>query len=156
MSIPTPESKITLRELTADTVWPVLKLEVAESQRNYVAPNAFSIAQAYFERENAWFRGVYAGDTPVGFVMLYVEPENAIYDLWRLMIAEEYQRMGFGTRTVELIIEHVCSQPNAKVLGVSVVPGEDGALEFYQRFGFVETGEIDEGEIVMKLDLTTT
>lgn len=119
-----------------------------------MAPNAFSISQAYFARDNAWFRGVYAHGTPVGFVMLYVEPENGVYDLWRLMIAQPYQRLGYGTRTVELVIDHVRAQPNAVALGVSAVPGDDGPLAFYKRLGFVETGEIADGEIVLKLDLT--
>ena len=36
---------------------------------------AFSIAEAHFS-PLAWFRAVYAGDTPVGFVMLSDDPDG--------------------------------------------------------------------------------
>jgi diamine N-acetyltransferase len=61
---------IALREVTAKTLREVCNLTVSPEQRQFVAPNAISIAQAYFEPA-AWFRAVYADDTPVGFAMLY-------------------------------------------------------------------------------------
>jgi diamine N-acetyltransferase len=64
--------RITLREITEDTLRPVLDMEVTPSQRKMVASNARSIAQAHFSR-HAWFRAIYAGKTPVGFVMLYLD-----------------------------------------------------------------------------------
>jgi diamine N-acetyltransferase len=42
---------------------------VRPEQRGYVAPNAISIARGHFE-PRAWFRAVFADETPVGFVML--------------------------------------------------------------------------------------
>ena len=63
--------EITLKEITEETLRSVLELEVSKDQKKFVAPNAVSIAQAHFSK-NAWFRAIYANDTPVGFVMLYV------------------------------------------------------------------------------------
>ena len=60
---------IQLREITSATLPGILELEVAEHQRGFVATNAESIAEAHFS-ELAWFRGIYAGETPVGFVMI--------------------------------------------------------------------------------------
>ena len=60
-----------------------------------VANNAVSIAQAHFE-PCAWFRGIYANETPVGFIMLYDDPDEPAYFLWRLLVAEEYQGLGYG------------------------------------------------------------
>jgi hypothetical protein len=59
-----------LREVTLDNLRDVLRLTVAAHQEQFVASNAVSIAQAYFYRDSAWFRAIYADDTPVGFVML--------------------------------------------------------------------------------------
>ena len=36
---------------------------------------ARSIAQAHFE-EKAWYRAIYADERPVGFIMLYDDPEE--------------------------------------------------------------------------------
>ena len=146
------EAAVTLQEVTAETVRAVCALEVAPKQRGYVAPNALSIAQAHFEPK-AWFRAVYADDEPVGFVMLHEDTEKSEYFLWRFMVAAEHQGKGYGKRALDLVVEHVRSLPGARVLGSSFVPGEHGPGGFYLSYGFVETGEVDGGEHVIRLDL---
>lgn len=145
-------SQVTLREITADTVRAVCALEVAPEQRSYVAPNAVSIAQAHFE-PRAWFRAIYAGETPVGFVMLDENPDAGEYFLWRLMVAAEHQGRGYGRRALDLVVERVRGLAGARELVSSYVPGDDGPAGFYRRYGFVETGELDEGEAVIRLEL---
>ncbi len=115
-----------------------------------MAPNAVSIAQAHFEPK-AWFRAVYAGEEPVGFVMLYEDPEKPAYHLWRLMIAGEHQRHGYGRAALGLVIERVRSLPGARELLASCVPGEGSPRPFYEGLGFAATGEVDEGEEVLRL-----
>jgi diamine N-acetyltransferase len=149
---PGPGATITLREVTAETVRAVCALRVAPAQEGFVASNAFSIAQAYFE-PRAWFRAIYADETPVGFAMLWDDPEAGEYGLWRFMIAAEHQGKGFGRRALEQIIAHVRARPGARELTLSYVPGDGAAGAFYARLGFVETGEVDEGERVMRLTL---
>lgn len=154
-----PEAAVSLRELTADTFGAVLRLKVAPNQEGFVAPNAASIAEAHFS-PRAWFRGVYAGDVPVGFVMVEVpdpaaaEPESTSWYLWRFMIAAEHQGKGYGRRALETLIDHLRTERGATELLTSCVPGEGSPCPFYRRLGFAETGEIDEGEVVMRLPLT--
>ena len=93
---PRTGATVSLREVTKDNLRDVLRLKVAPEQERFVASNAVSIAQAYFDRDAAWFRAVYAGDTPVGFVMLEVNPAKAEYFLWRFMIDQRFQKLGFG------------------------------------------------------------
>jgi diamine N-acetyltransferase len=145
---------VSLREVTAETVRAVCRLEVRPEQRGFVAPNAVSIAQAYFE-PRAWFRAVYADDTPVGFVMLHDDPEAPEYYLWRFMIAAEHQGKGYGREALDLVVDYVRSRPRATVLLSSYVPGDEGPGEFYRRYGFTETGEVDEDELVIQLELTS-
>lgn len=145
--------EVTLREVTVDTVDEILALKVSPAQQGYVATNAKSIAQAHFYPETAWFRAIYAGDTPVGFVMLSddaVEPE---YALWRFMIDERYQGRGYGREAMALVVEHVRTRPGATALLNTVVPGPGNAIPFYEKLGFVLTGEVDDGELVLRLDL---
>ncbi|RIK27206.1 MAG: GNAT family N-acetyltransferase [Chloroflexi bacterium] len=148
---PGPTATVTLREITKETLHSILRLSVAEHQKHYVATNAVSIAQAYFEREKAWFRAIYADETPVGFLMLYDDPVAAEYFLWRFMIDARYQGYGYGKRALKLLIDHVRSRPGARELGVSCVPGEGSPCPFYEKMGFQYTGAEDEGELVMKL-----
>ena len=147
-----PSTDVTLREVTAETVRAICALDVKPEQRGYVAPNAVSIAQAYFEPK-AWFRAIYADETPVGFVMLHDDPEKHEYVLWRFMIDAAHQREGYGRRALDLVTEYVRGRPGARELVSSYVPGDEGPGGFYLRYGFVETGEVDQGEVVIRLGL---
>src|SRR5690606_3522141 len=157
-ALPTRASGSTLREVTKATVRKICELSVAEGQRKFVANNAESMAQAYFHPE-AWFRAVYADETPVGFVMLE-DPtlvsgsgtEEPIC-LWRFMIDHRYQGLGFGKRTLDLVVDHVRERTALDHILTSCVPGDEGPRNFYRRFGFVPTGEVLDDEIVLRLDL---
>ena len=145
-------SDVALREITKESLDAILALRVTEKQRGFVADNARSIAQAHFS-QHAWFKAIYADETPVGFVMLWDDPAKPEYYLWRLMIDARYQGNGFGQRAVELLIEHVRPRPNATELFTSVVQAEGGPQGFYERLGFELTGDYEDGEAVMRLAL---
>lgn len=146
----TVDAVVSLREVTKDNLGEILRLKVKPEQEKFVASNAISIAQAHFE-EKAWFRAIYADETPVGFLMLYDDPDTTDYFLWRLMIDGRYQGMRFGEQAVTLLIEYVRALPDATELMVSYVPEEGSPEPFYTGLGFVHTGEIHDGEKVMKL-----
>ena len=78
-----PDSIVSLRPVTKDTLRDILRLKVTEAQEHFVANNAVSLAQAHFTPE-AWYRAIYADETPVGFMMLYDDPAKPEYFLWRL------------------------------------------------------------------------
>jgi diamine N-acetyltransferase len=141
---------ISLREITEETLVSILKLKVAPEQEQFVASNAVSIAQAHFSK-HAWFRAIYADETPVGFVMLHDEPAKPEYYLWRYMIDARYQRLGFGRQALQLIIDHVKTRPNATELLLSYVPQEGGPQPFYERLGFTHTGRIVDDEVEMRI-----
>ena len=149
---PTRESVVTLREITRDTVRSVIALETKADQKQFVAPNAVSVAEAHFS-PLAWMRAIYADETPVGFVMLSDDAEKSEYYLWRYMVAAEYQGFGFGSRALQLVIDYVRTRPGAKEMSLSYVPGEGCPRDFYARLGFVDTGEQHGGENVMRLEL---
>jgi diamine N-acetyltransferase len=125
-------------------------LAVEPEQEPFVATNARSIAEAHFE-PHAWFRAVYAGDAPVGFVMAYRDPPETFW-VWRFMIDAAHQGKGYGRRALELLVDEARKDGVGEVK-LSYHPGERSPHEFYTRFGFVDTGEFEEGEIVMRLAL---
>lgn len=142
-----------MKEITADSLFDIIKLNVREDQKHFVAPNSVSIAQAHFS-DVALFRAIYLDDTPIGFVMLDDDPkegENHHYDLWRFMIDKDYQGKGHGKKALEEVIAFIRKETNQKDMSLSVVPGKGSAEPFYQSFGFVHTGEVDEGEKIYKL-----
>ena len=151
---------ISLKEVTASTVRDVTNLCVAREQETYVASNAVSIAQAYFHREEAWFRAVHAGEVLVGFVMLRDStsmtpaPQPANLALWRLMIDHRFQGKGYGRKALELVVAHARTRPGIDALHTSYVEGPHGPRDFYLSFGFRHAGQTKpSGEICLILDL---
>lgn len=144
--------EVSLREVTKENLKDIFRLGVAESQSSFVATNEMSIAEAYFEAK-AWFRAIYAGEQPVGFVMLYIDSERPKYYIWRFMIDQRYQGKGYGRKALELVIDFVRGFPNAREIFLHYVPAEGGAGPFYQKFGFVDTGEWEDDEKEMRLAL---
>lgn len=143
----------TLREITRETLLDVLRLKVAPEQARFVAPNAVSIAEAHFSPDVAWFRAIYFGETPAGFVMLEADESKPRYFLWRFMVDARYQGRGIGRRAIELVMDHVRTRPGATELVTSCVPGDGGPGPFYEKLGFVYTGAEEEGELVMRRKL---
>jgi diamine N-acetyltransferase len=150
---PPKEAVVTLREVTKETVRTICNLKVAPYQEQFVDPNAMSIAQVYFDPAAVWMRGIYAGETPVGFVMVLDDLGNEERHLWRFMLDARFQGYGYGRQALALLIDHFKGRPEVRALLTSCLPGKGGPCPFYEKLGFVYTGEVDEGELVMRLDL---
>lgn len=152
---------VTLREITAGNRGSVLALRVAPEQSRFVGSVAGALedAEAYPEAK-AWYRAIFDGEEPVGFVMLSWNvvpvPSKIIgpWFLWKLLIDERHQRRGYGSAALRQVIE-IVRQAGARELLTSYVTGEGEPWPFYDRFGFVPTGERDaQGEVILSLDLS--
>jgi diamine N-acetyltransferase len=117
-----------------------------------VADNAKSIAQAHFSK-HAWFRAIYAGETPVGFIMLYDDPDEPEYFLWRFMVAGPHQGKGYGRKAIDLLLDYVRTRPGAKELLTSCVEREASPEGFYRRLGFERNGQMYGDEVGLRLEL---
>ncbi len=158
---PPKDAPVELVEVTAANYLQAFRLRVKPHQERFVAPNTASLAQAHFHPE-AWPRLLVAAGTPVGFAMLEdwsLCPGKApdewrrepYVGLWRFMIGADFQQSGFGRRALEALVAHARSVPGTRAFFLSFVDAEGGPEPFYRRFGFERTGEVDEGEVVMKL-----
>jgi diamine N-acetyltransferase len=147
---------VSLREITSDNLDLVLRLSVTEEQEKvYPRSNAYSIAEAHVANDASWIRAVYAGETPVGFLMTSEAPEKGEYFLWRLMVDARHQGKGYGRRAVELLIERIANLQNAKVLWASHLKEDGDAGGFYRKLGFEYTGEtIQGGDLLMAMDFS--
>lgn len=158
----TPE--VALLEITAKTLPAILALELGPQQGDYIASNAVSIAEAHFE-PGAWFRGVYSGGAPVGFVMLFnptipgaeANDPIALTDivLWRLMIDRRHQQRGLGRATLDEVRRYIPLIGDFRRLLTSFIPGPASPAGFYLSYGFTKTGRLwDNGtEVELALPL---
>jgi diamine N-acetyltransferase len=146
---------ISLREITRDNWRECVRLKVADDQQKFVASNAVSLAQSKYEPECVPL-AVYDGDIIVGFVM-YRPEDYGISKLWfidRLMVGAQYQGKGYGRAAMEALIARLKAVPGYNAILISFVPGNEAAEKLYSSLGFVDTGEIEEGEIVYRLSLS--
>lgn len=159
---------IHLERVNGDTIWDILKLTVADHQKNFVAGNDVSIIEAYIAITSNGYAfpfGIFEDDTPVGFVMIgydkdeYWKDAPAIadgnYNLWRLMIDKAYQNKGYGRQAVELALRFIRTFPCGKgdFCWLSYEPENTVAKSLYASFGFVETGDKDGEEQIAVLKL---
>ncbi|MCX4966872.1 GNAT family N-acetyltransferase [Streptomyces sp. NBC_00654] len=151
---------VTLRAITDLNRPAVLDLRVAAGQESFVDGVVRSLRDAAEHPELApWPRAVYAGERPVGFMMLADGVAEGNPDvpwpfyLWRMLIDGRFQGRGYGRAALDAAVAHLRSGPDARELVTSVVPGEGSPLGFYLRYGFAETGEMFDHERVLRLAL---
>jgi N-acetyltransferase len=162
-SEPRGSQPIRLVEIDADNLVKLHRLNAGAVGQFMVAPNGMSVAQAAYSN-NAWPRAVYAGDEPVGFVMLFDptldldaakmkgEPLDVLY-IWRLMIDFKHQGKGYGEQVIQRVVERAKSMPAINEVRLSYVMSDGSAKPFYERCGFRDTGKIDDSEMEMSLPI---
>ena len=142
---------VELRPITEENFQAVVKLEVEPEQSAFVAPNVRGIAEAHIYPD-AEPRAVYAGGEVVGFVLFHpVDKDKPAegHSIVRLMIGRQFQGRGLGRQALEAAVEWIVRERGADRIRLSVVPSNAQARGLYRSAGFVETGEVDDGEVVM-------
>lgn len=143
---------ITLKDVNADNLRKISALKVKPDQQNFVAPNSFSVAQSKFYP--SWVcLAAYAGDEPAGFSMYGIDDDDKSVWIIRMMIDENQQGKGYGREILTLTAEHIKNNIKCNEIFLSFVPGNETAKKLYESFGFKNTGRIEDGEIVYKLEL---
>jgi diamine N-acetyltransferase len=75
------------------------------------------------------------------------------YYLWKLLIDHPFQHRGYGTATLDAVVDYVRTRPGADVLYTSCADGSGSPRGFYLRYGFTDTGRIMWDENLLVLDL---
>jgi diamine N-acetyltransferase len=144
---------VELREITSNNYDDCLNLDVSDNQRNFVASNTYSLAQAWVFYDTAYPFAIYADDIMVGFVMMgYYKPKGE-YTVWRFMIDKRFQGKGYGKAALALAIRYLKDKFNPKEIFLSFEPDNIIAEKLYYNAGFRRTGEVEGDEIVMRLKL---
>lgn len=151
---------ITLQDVSYENLRAVIKIyeTLSESDKKHVAPNVVSLAEAYLNYDIAWPKAIVLDETIIGFVMLgldnYIAKEEdwPVYFLWRFMIGGEYQGKGYGKAVLNMLVDK-CKAENIRYLYVSSTKYDPMPYEMYIKYGFEDTGEVDDGEQVLKLKI---
>jgi RimJ/RimL family protein N-acetyltransferase len=139
----TPRFIVELNGRSADTIG----LEMVEEDAAQAANHGARFA-GVFLRENGQMIGV-ADYVPSGYGEL---PSRAWIAL--LLMAEPYQRQGYGTEAYRLIEEAVFADPDVQTIGLGVLVNNGPALGFWRAMGYERVGSTvqdREGRDVVRL-----
>ena len=146
---------IELRKITEDNKQQCFALKVAAEQAQYIATNEESWNAALENADVARPFAIYCDGEMVGFTMFafdeeYEDPDDR-YWLWRFMIDESLQGKGYGKAALLVIIKYF-KDNGANNIRLSTKETNANALAMYRKAGFRDTGEMNDEEIVLKLD----
>ena len=152
-----PHPVVSLRPITDANRAAVEALAVTPDQRRFVSGVRDSLLEAAQHPDaRALHWAIYAEGTPVGFVMIADEvagPDYIAHFLWKLLIDERFQRRGFGSGTLDLIVDYFRSR-GVGAMWTSAGQGEGSPIGFYERYGFERTGELHGDEVMLRLEIS--
>lgn len=143
-----------LKDVTRENFEAVIALELAPSQRDYVADNLYSLAEASFHPTYRP-RVIYCDGEVVGFLM-YESFEHdggpPAYNIFRLMVDRHHQGRGIGYRAMQCVLDEIQALGPFKRIAICYVPTNQVARAFYASLGFQETGLSETtGEVIAEI-----
>lgn len=131
------------------TDWSILAdVEPRPDQRDFVAPVTRYLCLAHYGGE--WRPlAIEADGTIVGHVMWAVDEDDASTWLGGLVVDAAHQGRGAGRMTVEAFLDRFTKDGKTNV-ALSYSPENEVARALYLSMGFVETGEMEDDEIVAR------
>ena len=142
---------ISLREITQDNFLACMKLSVRKDQP-FVASNSFSVAESKIF-PNWITKAIYSDEEIVGFLMYEKNyEENELY-LCRFMIDQKHQGKGYGKAALDILKEIAMDDEKIHMIKLSTNPKNENGIRIYEKFGFMDTKQMDDDEEVFVLDL---
>ena len=144
---------IHLIEIDKDNWEDVVDLEVYEEQADFIADNAYSLAEAKYRPECVPLAICNDYDEIVGFLMYHTPyPEDDDYWFFRLMIDQSHQGNGYGRAAMQLVIDNIKQDTSYNKIYLSFAPENTVAKALYESLGFIPDGRIIDDEVVYVLD----
>ena len=149
------DNSLTLRQLTGQAQEMAALQRVLEAAPGYFhsvtgGPPGPAEAQSTFtalppdktyDDKRVW--GLYRGETMIGcadVIRGYPVREKAVIGL--LLLAEAWQRRGLGRAFATLLEQAIAAWPEIARLRLGAAASNPGALAFWRRLGYRETGEV--------------
>ena len=137
---------IRLAEVTEDNWFDVAALSVAEEQKRFVAPTVGILARGYVYRDcNARVFVIENDGVIVGTALVREFTDEPLgYDLQQFMIDARFQKRGYGSEALRLILEELRKEGHYDHVELCVKKDDEAAIRLYEKHGFVDSGYVDE------------
>jgi diamine N-acetyltransferase len=148
-----------LRDVDLGNYYPIMMLELAPDQTEFVWTNSGPLAEAAYI-PGFRPRALYLDDEPIGlglwgpFYPGYAydgPPEPGAYIIDHVMVDRRRQGKGYGRRLVELLIAELEALPDCRRILLAVHPGNVRAIALYEKLGFADIGRTHENDVLMQL-----
>ena len=143
---------IQLKDINMKNFNQVISIQLSEEDKRMVAPNMYSLAEAYADKVSVP-KAIYDKEELVGFIMYDYDKSFKIGYISRLMVGTNYQRRGYGKEAMIQVIAILKKIKRLKQIRLSYNPNNEKAKQLYKSLGFVETGNIDQGEMEAILNI---
>lgn len=143
---------IQFKSIDEDNFYDVIEMKLPDTE--FVAENVYSLAEAWLSKGDMMPYAIYNDDTLVGFIMLEKNYKTGGLGILRMMIAEEHQNKGYGKESLKLVMNNPEHYEDYDFIYLYVVSENERATYVYKKAGFYETGEVEEGENVLRYDLS--
>jgi diamine N-acetyltransferase len=152
--------KITTRPVTAANWREAIALEISPEQREFTPSVAVSLAKAYIQPDGANYDpiAVYAGKMMVGFYSFIYYPGSMQFcSIGGFLIDKTHQGKGYGRAALADFLTTVQRKyAECSDIFLTVHPRNHVAVRLYTSIGFIKTGDVIEGEEIMRLALRSS
>lgn len=146
------DGRVSLRPVNGDNWRHIAKLEVFESQQDFVAEPCYYLALCSYG--NDWRPlAIYLDEDVIGFMMWTTDPADGSCWLGGFMVDQGMQRQGFGGQALLAAISMLRRQHGFSSFALSYQPANLAAKHLYRKQGFIETSDWEGDEIVARLSM---
>ena len=124
---------IELRTINENNYTDCLNLKASVANENFVDSVAYSLAEAWVHYKDTRPFAIYADETMIGFVSMYVGEEN-------------YQIINF-------LIDFLYKEYKARRVSAPVNQRHTAAQKFWTKLGFAYSDSVEDGYVFMRLNL---
>lgn len=145
-------AEVELKEIDKTNWEECIRLGLRLEQGGLVAPHGYQAPM--FAAEPSFVQlGVYHEGEMVGYAMYGQDPDDGHWWIYRLMIDEEHQGRGLGKAALAALIERLKENHGCTEVYMGYRPENHVAAALAWTMGFERTGQMLQGEYIVKLDL---
>ncbi len=146
-------SKVSIRDVDGGNWRDVVKLSVKAEQRDFVAEPCYYLALCSYGK--LWQPlAICLDEQIIGFMMWAVDSDDGSCWIGGFIIDQSHQKKGLGRQALKAVIERLSKTRGHQNFALSYQPSNISAKHLYTSFGFLETDEWEDGEVVARLSLT--
>ena len=143
-----PGVEITLEPVTKDNWRACAALAVRPDQSEFVNAVTYYLCLCHYGSGWQPLAAVRDGEV-VGFCMTGLDDDRSRW-IGGVVVDAARQRHGIGRAMMRALMERLAAEPDTPNVALSYAPENTAARALYLSLGFVETGEMEDDEIVAR------